>query len=85
MGGPKAPLLPAEARAVQAYLAGGGNGFFMLDPFVQTGLEPVIREYGVVVDDNIVIDDYIQGIKHAAWVFHRFGDSSIASSVLATA
>jgi acetylornithine deacetylase/succinyl-diaminopimelate desuccinylase-like protein len=24
-------------------------------------------------NENIVIDDYIQGIKHAAWVFHRFG------------
>ena len=25
--------------------------------------------------ENIVIDDYIEGIKHAAWVFHRFGTS----------
>jgi hypothetical protein len=24
-------------------------------------------------NENIVIDDHIQGIKHAAWVFHRFG------------
>ena len=29
----------------------------MLDPFVRTGLEPVIREYGVVVDDDIVSDE----------------------------
>jgi ABC-type uncharacterized transport system involved in gliding motility auxiliary subunit len=28
----------------------------MLDPFVRTGLEPVLREYGVVIDDDIVID-----------------------------
>src|SRR6059058_5900374 len=35
----------------------GGNALFMLDPFVRTGLEPVIREYGVVVDDDIVIDE----------------------------
>ncbi len=24
-------------------------------------------------NENILLDDYIQGIKHAAWVFHRFG------------
>jgi ABC-type uncharacterized transport system involved in gliding motility auxiliary subunit len=29
----------------------------MLDPFVPSGLEPVIREYGVVLDDTIVIDE----------------------------
>jgi ABC-type uncharacterized transport system involved in gliding motility auxiliary subunit len=57
VAGPKIALLPAEVEAVRAYLAGGGNALFMLDPFVQTGLEPVIREYGVVVDDDIVIDE----------------------------
>ena len=29
----------------------------MLDPFVTTGLEPALREYGVVIDDDIVIDE----------------------------
>ncbi len=57
VGGPKIPLLPREIDAVRAYLAKGGNALFMLDPFVRTGLEPVIREYGVVVDDDIVIDE----------------------------
>jgi ABC-type uncharacterized transport system involved in gliding motility auxiliary subunit len=57
VAGPKAPLLPAEVAAVRAYLGGGGHALFMLDPFVQTGLEPVLLEYGVVVDDVIVIDE----------------------------
>ena len=57
VAGPKAPLLPAEVEAVRAYLVAGGNAFFLLDPFVTTGLEPVIREYGIVVDDDIVIDE----------------------------
>ena len=56
VAGPKAALLPTEVAAVRAYLAAGGNAFFMLDPFVRTGLEPVVREYGVVLDDDIVID-----------------------------
>jgi len=33
VAGPKAPLAPAEVAAVRAYLAAGGNAFFMLDPF----------------------------------------------------
>ncbi|PYM87249.1 MAG: hypothetical protein DME09_00055 [Candidatus Rokuibacteriota bacterium] len=57
VAGPKAVLLPSEVAAVRAYLAAGGNAFFMLDPFVRTGLEPVVREYGVVLDDTIVIDE----------------------------
>jgi ABC-type uncharacterized transport system involved in gliding motility auxiliary subunit len=44
-------------EAIRAYLAAGGNALFLLDPFVSTGLEPVIREYGIVVDDDIVIDE----------------------------
>jgi ABC-type uncharacterized transport system involved in gliding motility auxiliary subunit len=57
VAGPKLALLPMEVKAVRAYLAGGGNALFMLDPFVRTGLEPVVREYGVIVDDDIVIDE----------------------------
>ena len=57
VAGPKVALLPAEVAAVSAYLAGGGHALFMLEPFVRTGLEPVIREYGIVVDDDIVIDE----------------------------
>ncbi len=56
VAGPKVALLPREAAAVKAYLAAGGHGFFMLDPFVRTELEPVLLDYGVVVDDRIVID-----------------------------
>ena len=57
VAGPKVPLLPREVEAVRAYLAAGRNALFLLDPFVTTGLEPLLREYGVVVDDDIVIDE----------------------------
>jgi ABC-type uncharacterized transport system involved in gliding motility auxiliary subunit len=57
VAGPRLALRPAEVEAVRAYLARGGNALFMLDPFVATGLEPTLREYGVVVDDDIVIDE----------------------------
>jgi len=57
VAGPKVALLPVEVAAVKEYLVRGGKALFMLDPFVRTGLEPVLREYGVIVDDDIVIDE----------------------------
>ena len=57
VAGPKVPLLEAEVTAVGDFLTANGSAFFLLDPFVQSGLEPVLRANGVVVDDNIVIDE----------------------------
>ena len=57
VAGPKVPLVEAEVTAVGEYLTANGNAFFMLDPFVESGLEPVLRAHGVVVDDNIVLDE----------------------------
>ncbi|MGH8679567.1 MAG: Gldg family protein, partial [Burkholderiales bacterium] len=57
VAGPQLALLPPEVAAIRTFLAAGGNALFMLDPFVRTDLEPVLREYGIVVDDDIVIDE----------------------------
>jgi ABC-type uncharacterized transport system involved in gliding motility auxiliary subunit len=57
VAGPKQPLMPAEVDTIARFLAAGGNGFFMLDPFTRTGIEPVLREYGIVVDDTIIVDE----------------------------
>lgn len=57
VAGPKSALLESEIKAIDRYLADGGNAFFMLDPFIRTGLEPVVREFGVILDDDIVIDE----------------------------
>ena len=56
VAGPRTALLPREVQAIDRYLADGGNALFMLDPFIQTGLEPIVEEFGVVLDDTIVID-----------------------------
>jgi len=54
--GPRSPFLPREVEMLRAYLAGGGNALFMLEPFTETGLEPVLGDYGVKLDDTMVID-----------------------------
>jgi len=56
VAGPKTALLTNEVKAIDRYLADGGNALFMLDPFIRSGLEPVVRQYGVILDDDIVID-----------------------------
>jgi ABC-type uncharacterized transport system involved in gliding motility auxiliary subunit len=57
VAGPQLALLPVEVSTIQRFLAAGGNAFFLLDPFMRTGLEPVLGEYGIIVDDDIVIDE----------------------------
>jgi ABC-type uncharacterized transport system involved in gliding motility auxiliary subunit len=57
IAGPKAMLLPAEVTAIDKYLLAGGNALFMLDPFIRTGLERVLLEFGIVLDDDIVLDE----------------------------
>lgn len=56
VAGPRTGLLAPEIKAIDDYLENGGNGMFMLDPWITTGLEPIVREFGIVVDDTIVID-----------------------------
>src|SRR4029434_8911042 len=53
----KLPLLPREVDAVAGFLTRGGHALFMLDPFVRTGLEPAIAQYGLVGDDDIPTEE----------------------------
>ena len=57
VAGPKQAYLPREIDAIRKFLREGGNGFFLLDPFVKTGLEPILAEYGIVPDESIIIDE----------------------------
>ena len=57
VAGPRTALLPREIAAIKEYLADGRNAFFLLDPFIETGLEPVIRGLGVLLDDDMIIDE----------------------------
>jgi ABC-type uncharacterized transport system involved in gliding motility auxiliary subunit len=57
VAGPKTALLASEVAAVQDYLNAGGDAFLLIDPFVDSGLAPVLEAYGVRLDDTIVIDE----------------------------
>ena len=57
IAGPQTSLLPAEVSTIDRFLDNGGNALFMIDPFVETGLAPVIRKFGIELEDSIVIDE----------------------------
>ena len=57
VAGPRTALLPSEVETIDRFVSDGNNALFMLDPFVKTGLEPVLRKLGVILDDDMVIDE----------------------------
>lgn len=57
VAGPKFALLSPEVKAIDDWLVQGANALFLLDPWIATGLEPVLKGFGILVDDNLVIDE----------------------------
>lgn len=63
VAGPRRPFMPEEAQMLQRYVEDeGGDLVLMLDPivergrFVPTGLEDLARRFGVVVENDEVVD-----------------------------
>ncbi len=64
IAGPTAGFVAPELAALRAYLERGGRLLVLLDPalvpggggLVETGLRGLLAEYGVTVDDTIVVD-----------------------------
>jgi len=57
VAGPRVALLASEVETIDRFISDGKNALSMLDPFVKTGLEPVLRKLGVILDDAMVIDE----------------------------
>lgn len=55
--GPSTPLLDREIAVIERFLIDGGNAMFLLDPFVRTGLEPLLSPYGLRLSEGMVIDE----------------------------
>lgn len=56
IAGPKRAFLPAEIDAVAAYLTEGGAAFFLLDPLIETGLEPLLQRWSIGLRNDFVVD-----------------------------
>ena len=53
---PKRELFEQEVTALQDYYEQGGNLFLLLDPNTNSGLEPILEDWGIKLDNRLIID-----------------------------
>ena len=54
--GPQRPLLEGEVQVLKDYLAVGGSLFAAIAPEVEAGLDSLLGEWGIELDDRLVVD-----------------------------
>lgn len=53
---PMGQLLPSEINTLGQYLQNGGNLLLMLMPNTDIGLNPILQEWGIELDNRLIID-----------------------------
>lgn len=61
VAGPKRELFKGEVEALKNYVDAGGKLLLMLDPKTNPGLESLLKEWGVKLDNLLVIDPSGEG------------------------
>ncbi len=56
VAGPQRPFLPDETAKLKTYLDGGGRVAILLDPGVDSGLQGLLKEYGISPGDDLIVD-----------------------------
>ncbi|MCT7981250.1 GldG family protein [Laspinema olomoucense] len=81
IAGPRQPLFPQEVQALRTYLQQGGSLFVAIDPDTNTGLDPLLKEWGIQLDKTIAIDSSgsggLVGLGPAAPLITNYGDHPI--------
>lgn len=85
IAGPQKELFASEVTAVRDYLSGGGSVLALIDPQdKKTGLEPLLSQWGVVVEDELVIDTsgggQLVGLGPAAPLVQDYGEHPITEA-----
>jgi hypothetical protein len=55
IAGPRTPYTEAEVNALDQYLKNRGRLFIMIDPHTKTGLETLLKRWGVQADDDLAM------------------------------
>ncbi|HIK44900.1 MAG TPA: Gldg family protein, partial [Leptolyngbyaceae cyanobacterium M65_K2018_010] len=81
VAGPSAQFFEAEVKALKTYLDGGGSLMLMIDPRTNPNLDSLLDEWGVTLDNRIVLDTSGQGqlvgLGPAAPLVTTYGDHPI--------
>lgn len=56
VGGPMRALFANEVEAIGRYLARGGRAIVMVDPGVDSGLDPLLAQWGAKLGNDLVVD-----------------------------
>ena len=54
--GAEKDLLPNELETIRSYISEGGRVFFMVDPETAPGLKSFLTEYGIQLEDDLIVD-----------------------------
>jgi len=81
VAGPAQDFFPAEVDALETFLAEGGGVLLLLDPRSDAGLSPLLDDWGVILDDRLVLDTsgagQFVGLGPAAPIVTNYGDHPI--------
>ena len=81
---PQTELFENEVIAVRNYLEQGGSAMVMVDPEIETGLEVLMSQWGVVPESTVVIDTssggQLAGLGPATPLVQDYGDHPITEA-----
>lgn len=81
VAGPSQDFFAAEVEALRTYLDEGGGLFLLLDPRSDAGLNRLLDDWGILLDDRIVLDTsgagQFVGLGPAAPIVSNYGDHPI--------
>lgn len=60
IAGPRADLQPAETDKIRAYVKGGGNLLWLLDPGPLHGLQPLAEQLGLLLGPGTIVDTAVK-------------------------
>ena len=84
VAGPQQEFFEAEVDALDAYLDAGGGLLLLIDPNTNPGLEDLLNEWGVELDDRLILDTSGQGqavgLGPAAPLITNYGDHPITAA-----
>ena len=77
-------LFPAEENSLKQYLNNGGDILLMLAPNIEPGLTSLLKDWGIELDDRLIIDvsgsGNILGLGPAAPIINNYGEHPITNN-----
>lgn len=83
IAGPKQSFFLPEVDALETYLNGGGSVLLMVDPQTEPGLDALLEDWGVTLDERLIVDasntGQIVGLGPAAPLVTTYGPHPITA------